>query len=151
LLSCHLPYRLIEAPEEVRLRAWQEAEKYIGMEYEWGGQDFYDTRGIDCSGLVVNCYLRAVERTDCFLLFSDTSVPGLLDKYSTPIENPERGDLLFMGETGISHIAIFERIDAGVVCFIDAYSETGLVERRSYPVGNYKIKSFGRLIVGKHR
>ncbi len=52
-------YETVEAPADIRLSALEEARYYIGMEYEYGGQDFYE-KGIDCSGLVVNCYATAI-------------------------------------------------------------------------------------------
>ena len=142
LFSCSLA----PAPEQIRLRAWEEAEKYLGMEYEWGGQDFY--KGIDCSGLVVNCYLRAIEGTPYFLRFHDATVKTLHQWYTEPVDEPDRGDLIFMGDDGITHVAVFGEFTGGDVRFIDAYSETGLVELRSYPADDPRIKQFGRIILG---
>jgi hypothetical protein len=52
LAACSIPEtKTVEAPLEIREQAWQEAERYIGMEYEWGGEDFPE-RGIDCSGRI---------------------------------------------------------------------------------------------------
>ena len=43
--SCDLRVKIIEAPLAVRELAWEIAQDYLGMEYEWGGQDFPTPRG----------------------------------------------------------------------------------------------------------
>ncbi|MBA7625608.1 hypothetical protein ES703_33040 [subsurface metagenome] len=140
---------LIETPGEIRKKAWEEAEQYIGMEYEWGGQDFYDRKGIDCSGLIVNCYRAAVTGTGYEVTFEDASVSDLLFSYTKQVDTPEIGDVIFMGEEDITHIAIFEKIEDNQVYFIDAYSVSGVVERRNYALDHHKIKRFGRILVKK--
>jgi hypothetical protein len=75
--SCTLfsPY-IVEAPLFVRERAFDEATRYIGMEYELGRQDF--PKGIDCSGLLVNVYYTATRGIDYRLRFTDTAFSHLL-------------------------------------------------------------------------
>lgn len=146
-LSCNLRATFIEAPPEVRELAWETAQEYLGMEYEWGGQDFPTPRGIDCSGLVVNVYYEAVEHFGYFLPFTDAAVVNFYNEYTEPLDVPGKGDLIFMGDGEISHIAIFEKNEAGQIWFIDAYSESGYVEYRSYPEDSPKIMDFGRLLI----
>ena len=146
---------IAEAPEEIREKAYSEAEKYIGMPYEWGGQDF--PKGIDCSGLIVNVYYTATKGIKYSLPFQDATVKDLYNSYTRKIDSPQRGDLIFMGEdtsSDITHVAIMEKIENGVIYFIDSTykPEAGLngVTYRSYPVTDSKIKSYGRLILYSH-
>ena len=144
-----------EAPTEVRDAAYSEAEYYIGMSYEYGGQDF-PVKGIDCSGLIVNVYYTAVKDTDYKLLFTDSNVHDLFTKYTDKILNPAHGDLIFMGEEdsdNITHVAILDRVENGTAYFIDStynaqYDLDG-VNYRSYLTSNSKIKSYGRMLLEK--
>lgn len=151
--GCSADPLIIEAPQEVRETAWQEAERYLGMDYEWGGQDFPRNllcrRGVDCSGLVVNCYLAAVEQTQYALLFDDATVAAMMESYTVEPERPEKGDLIFMGEGDVGHVALYEKTEAGQVWFIDAYSATGYVEYRSYKTDNPKIRWYGRMLLAR--
>lgn len=143
-------YATVEASEEIRKKAYEIAEFYMGMEYEWGGQTHWSEKGVDCSGLVVNCYEEAVAGTPYVLPYSDAAVVNFLESYTVSVDTPERGDLVFMGDDSITHIAIVDKIVDGEIYFIDAYTgntgsyESGEVSYRSYEVGNDKIKSFGR-------
>ena len=137
----------IEAPKKIRENAYQKAKKYIGMDYEWGGQDWWYGDEIDCSGLIVNVYKEAVRNTSFNLLFDDAGVVHFLNKYTVSVKNPKRGDVIFMGDEDITHIAILDKIKNGKVYFIDAYSKTGKVGYRYYNIDNHKIKSFGRLLI----
>jgi len=145
LAACQLDFAIMRAPEEVRLAAWDEAQRYIGMEYEYGGQDV--PKGIDCSGLVVNCYAAAVAGARYQLLFRDASVQDLFRQYTVAVDMPETGDLIFLGNGTISHVAIYEKEEVGEIWFIDAYSETGYVAYRSYESTNPKLLAFGRLLI----
>ena len=141
-------YKIVEAPTEVRKAAIVEASFYIGMKYEWGARDFYYSgEGVDCSGLIVNIYLGAIEGTNYKLLFDDATVVDFLNEYTVSIQTPEIGDLIFMGENAITHVAIFSHSIGNKLYFIDAYSVTGLVGERFYLSSNPKIKSFGRLLL----
>ena len=144
--GCGPGYEIIEAPADIRLSVWEEAQLYLGMEYEWGGQD--TPKGIDCSGLVVNCYAAAVDGTGYRLLFDDTTAKNLSEQYTTPMEAPETGDLVFMGEDDtVSHVAILEKTEEGMIWFIDASSVSGYVEYRSYETENPKILGYGRILI----
>ena len=157
LTSCTIftPYT-VEAPQFIRENAYYEATRYIGMEYEFGGQDF--PKGIDCSGLVVNAYYTVTRETEYRLLFSDAAVVHLYGRYSCLPDVPQKGDLVFMGESGtdeISHVGILDRIEESTVYFIDStYSEdppVNGVSFRSYSVDEPKIKGYGRLLLLKYR
>ena len=144
---------ILEAPDTIRHNAWIEADSYLGMEYEWGGQDF-PPRGIDCSGLVVNVYYSAVQGTRYCLLFSDASVLNIYESYSHETDQPEQGDLIFMGDADsdqISHIAIFGEIKQETVHFIDSTLKDDPpingVTYRKYPLNDPRIKAFGRLLL----
>jgi len=149
LVGCRLELVVVPAPTEVRIAAWQEDQRYIGMDYEWGGQD--TPKGIDCSGLVVNCYAAAVSGIGYQLLFGDTTVSGLLEQYTVPVEVPEMGDLIFMGDGTINHVALYEMAENGKIWFVDAYSVSGYVEHRSYEADDSRFQGFGRLLVGRRR
>ena len=143
----------VPAPANVRSDALIEAIRYIGMEYEWGGQDIMP-RGIDCSGLVVNVYYLAAAINGYSLPFADATAAGLHDTYSTPLDSPEPGDLIFMGaaeESTVTHVAIYESTVDGQMTFIDStyIPESGIngVSRRSYPNGDPRFKAFGRVLL----
>ena len=154
LFGCRIWNPVItEAPQSIRETAWTEAHRYIGMEYEWGGQDF-PPRGIDCSGLVVNVYRTILQGSGYGLLFADAAVRDLYASYSRPIDNPEVGDLIFMGEAAsneITHVAICGEQEDEMVRFIDATQVEGLsvngVSCRSHPLGDPRMKAFGRLLL----
>lgn len=138
-------HETLDAPEAIREKAYTIATFYLGMEYEWGGQTHWSSRGVDCSGLVVNVYQEAVAGTPYLVPYQDAAVVHFLSDYTIPVEAPERGDLIFMGDgDDISHIAILEKIENGTVWFIDASSASGTVMYRSYQEDNEKIKSYGR-------
>jgi hypothetical protein len=147
---------IVEAPRFIRERAFDEATRYIGMEYEPGGQDF--PKGIDCSGLLVNVYYTATRGTDYRLLFTDAAVSHLHEQYTSRAATPQQGDLVFMGESGVddvTHIGILDRIEGGSVYFIDStYMEDppqNGVSLRSYSEEDPKIKGYGRLLLLKYR
>jgi cell wall-associated NlpC family hydrolase len=122
------------------------------MEYEWGGQDHYSSKGIDCSGLVVNCYREALYSTQYVLPYSDATAADLRSRYSLSVEQPQRGDLVFMGapdSASVTHIAIMDRIESQRVYFIDASTSGDYdgVEYRSYSLDNPKIKGFARALL----
>lgn len=149
-------YDSVPAPRPLREAAYRTAEKYIGMEYEWGGQDHYSVKGIDCSGLVVGCYREATDDTRYILPFDDAAVSSIHQQYSVPTEQPTRGDLVLMGgpqQDTVSHIAVLDVVEAGTVYFIDASTSGDFegVEYRSYALDNSKIKSFARLLLLKRR
>ena len=157
LTSCTLLFGPLPVPEaappSVRTDALTEAIRYIGMEYEWGGQDFMP-RGIDCSGLVVNVYYYAAANNGYSLPFSDATAAGLQKNWTVSLEAPEPGDLIFMGaadEAAITHVAVYESTAGGVISFIDStwIPELGVdgVSRRSYPTGDTRFKGYGRLLV----
>lgn len=147
----------IDCPTEVKQRAFNFAELYAesNTEYVFGGQDPVRAVKIDCSGLIVMCYKYAMVDTKYSLLFDDTTAYNMYAEYSTKTEAPEKGDLIFMGESGsnnVTHIAIFEKNENGNVYFIDStqkdtdgdgiYDING-VTKRSYTSTDDKIKWYG--------
>jgi len=147
---------IVSAPAFIREAAYAEAERYLGMEYEWGGQDL--PRGIDCSGLVVNVYHTVTAGTEYAPPFDDATAAMLSERYTVDIDVPARGDLVFMGDGAVSHVAILDRLGFDEngderVYFIDAYSAApggGRVMERSYPADSPVILSYGRLLVIRH-
>lgn len=136
--------------KEVREEAYEISFKYIGMPYEWGGESHYSdaTGGVDCSGLVIGIYGEAVKKFSAHLPFEDTTASELAHTYTLPLEKPERGDLIFMGENGVvSHVALCHAVTDDELVFIDAYLVTGEVGIRSYSLDDPKIISFGRMLV----
>lgn len=149
LVSCvsgfHTP-----ASDTVRSKAYQISSNYLDMKYAWGGQDFWYVENgvVDCSGLVINIYKEACEKHGFELPFEDTTASELHSRYTIRIVEPKRGDLVFMGDDGVvSHVAIFHQYIDGQVEFLDAYSISGKVGIRRYPIGDTKFISFGRIIV----
>ena len=109
-----------------------EAENYIGIPYEWGGQSFW-------------------WENDPSVVFDDTTAYALWDEYTHPVEEPLAGDLIFFTDgvsDEVSHVAIFIKEEDGIIFFIDASSlpDTMKVMERSYPADNAKIHSFGRML-----
>ncbi len=135
----------VAIPEDVLVQIFPEAERYINMEYEWGGDDF--PKGVDCSGLVVNVYTTVLKGSGYDLLFNDTTARTMYDQYTLQIEAPLRGDLVFMGEGVVDHVAILDRIEDDKVYFIDSSSARGYVDKRWYPRGSSRILSFRRMLV----
>lgn len=140
----------IPVTDIVSADAYQISFKYVGMSYEWGGQDFWYVKDgvVDCSGLVINIYKEACEDYRVKLPFEDTTANELYSRYTIPITNPKRGDLIFMGDDEVvSHVAIFHGYIDEQIEFLDAYSVSGLVGIRRYPASDNRFISFGRMIV----
>ena len=130
------------------------AEEYIefGAEYGWGGQDpLPRTIVVDCSGLVIRCYQYACEEFGYRLLFNDTTSYGLLN-YTIPLSQNTLtpGDLLFMGNGDISHVALFVGNDGTNITFVDSTykPEEGIygVSERYYAKDDPRFISYGRMI-----
>ena len=148
-----------ECPVEIRERAFHFAELYENADtyYKYGGQDPLRSIGIDCSGLVVMSYKYAITDTKYGLMEADMSSAYMESHASKKTTSPMKGDLIFMGKRNtsrITHVAIFEKIENGMVWFIDSteYDSDGDgivdisgVSRRSYPVCEKKIKSYGTM------
>lgn len=149
LVSCD-SFINIPVSDEVRTSAYEISFKYVGMDYEWGGQDFwYEENGVvDCSGLVINIYKETCEEHKFSLPFDDTTAKVLHDRYSIELTTPQPGDLIFMGDDGaITHVAIFHKVVGDQIEFLDAYSISGKVGIRKYPATIEKFISFGRLLM----
>ena len=80
----------------------EEAERYIGYPYVWGG--YQPSTSFDCSGFVSYVY------NQCGWDFGRLGAQGLYN-ISTRTSNPKPGDLVFFTGTydtpGISHVAIY--------------------------------------------
>jgi len=160
LISCQMEskdsshsYTVITAPKEIKVRAFRFAELYrdSDTEYEWGGQSPVRAAiKIDCSGLVIMCYKYALVDTKYLLMENDMTAAYIYEHASEPTTEPERGDLIFMGESGsdkVTHIAIFDREEDGEIYFIDS-TDNGTVNgvtERHYPTDNKKFKAFGMM------
>jgi cell wall-associated NlpC family hydrolase len=153
LISCNTTFNTtldIPVSDEVRTSAYEISFKYIGMDYEWGGQDFWyeENRKVDCSGLVINIYKEACEEYGYSLPFDDTTAKVLHDTYTIELITPQPGDLIFMGDNGeVTHVAIFHRFIGDQIEFLDAYSTSKKVGIRQYPKASEKFISFGRLLM----
>jgi len=144
----------VACPDDIKLKAYEYAELYLDLDTEYllGGQDLARSLKLDCSGLLVNCYIYAVSNSSYSLLFDDARVIDMYNYYTIPTENPTKGDLIFMGDDDISHIAILEKIENGIVYFIDCtqkdinndgFYEINGVTKRNYYLTDSKIKAFG--------
>ena len=166
-MSCQNPhnnykYTEIDAPEEIAERAYRFAELYAESEteYDLGGQDPARTAiKIDCSGLIIMCYKYALVDTKYFLLQSDMTANYMYENASTiiPRADLKKGNLLFMGEETsdtVSHIAIFEKEENGIIYFIDStqkdingdgINDINGVTRRKYNNNDKRFKAFGKM------
>lgn len=151
-------YTTVTAAEEIRLKAYYAAEYYLedGMEYELGGDDeiyipSYDTRGIDCSGLVINCYEFAVEDTDYELPFADATANDMYQNYTEDVTEPEEGDLIFwVYDSGTAyHVALYEKTETGKYYFIESneFDDVDGLNYRSLSVNSIYNIEIKRLIL----
>lgn len=95
-----------------RVQLVQEALKYVGNPYVWGGVSL--TKGADCSGYVLSLY----KKLGIVLPHSSRAQAGYGRKINASQAKP--GDLFFYGSGSISHVAIY--IGNGQV--VHAYSES---------------------------
>ncbi len=147
---CDDNFHITTATSEIKSRAFKFAELYSESEteYEWGGQSPVRAIKIDCSGLVIMCYKYALVDTKYSLIEPDMSSSYIYEYASETTENPEQGDLIFMGEEGtnkITHIAIFDKEENGEIYFIDSTKNDTVdgVSERHYKNNSEKFKSFG--------
>ena len=78
-----------------RERVAEQAKKYLGTEYRWGGKS---GRGIDCSGLVSSAYMQCG-----VLIYRDASIVEGWPMHEVPFEKKQRGDALFFP----GHVALY--------------------------------------------
>lgn len=150
----------LPCPKEIADKALYYAYKYkdIDTEYEWGGQDPLRTiKRIDCSGLIVNCYNYAIsENIEYKLPFNDASVKDLFNKYSFITDNPNPGDIIFMGEPNKdfpTHIAIYVKEENNNIYFVDSTQKEAAdgqpaingVTERFYNKVDKRFKSFAKM------
>ena len=158
------PYNFteIDAPTEIAERAFKFAELYEQSEtvYVLGGQDpARSAIKIDCSGLIIMSYKYALVDTKYYLIESDMTANYMYKNAATIIKREElkKGNLLFMGEAGsdsVTHIAIFDREENGIIYFIDStqkdtdgdgIDDINGVTRRSYNINDKRFKAYGRM------
>ena len=73
----------------------EQAKKYLGTEYRWGGKS---GRGIDCSGLVSSAYMQCG-----VLIYRDAKLVEDWPMHKIPPEQAKRGDALYFP----GHIALY--------------------------------------------
>ena len=73
----------------------EQAKKYLGTEYRWGGKS---GRGIDCSGLVSSAYMQCG-----VLIYRDAKLVEGWPMRKIPLEQAKRGDALYFP----GHIALY--------------------------------------------
>lgn len=142
--------------EYIQYKALEYAKMYCNEDtiYVYGAQDpIPKALRVDCSGMVINCYIYAVENTKYELPFKDkygnidTTAAKLHSTYSYHTDTPQPGDMIFLGETNsssVTHIGIFEKKVGNTIYFIDATDGKG-VSQRSYDKSNSKIKGYGQI------
>jgi hypothetical protein len=146
---------LAECPVDIADRALSYAYEYseADTEYEWGGQDLLRTVKIDCSGLIVNCYVYAIRNTKYSLPFNDAAVINLYREWTVKTDLPRPGDLIFMGDDRDtpSHAAIFAKKKDDCIFFIDSTLKTtdaiDGVSERNYAESDPRFLSFGVLLL----
>lgn len=88
--------------DETFAAIWEEATKYVGYPYVWGGSS--PATSFDCSGFVSYVY------NQCGWDFGRLGAQGLYD-ISTRTNRPKPGDLVFFTGTydtpGVSHVGIY--------------------------------------------
>lgn len=151
-----------DTPAGIAERAFKFAELYEQSEtvYFFGGQDpARRAIKIDCSGLVIMSYKYALVDTKYQLLENDMTADYMCQNASTHINRSQlrKGDLIFMGEAAgrkVTHIAIFEKSENGVIYFIDStqkdtdgdgVDDINGVTRRNYPENDSRFKAFGMM------
>lgn len=118
----------VPAPDFIRDRAFYAAEAYVDeyIEYDLGGDETiyvppYDSRALDCSGLVINVYNYAVTDTIYNLPFDDKTADEIDKEYSYSIDEPETGDLMVWTDNGEAfHIAIYWKTEDGYYYFLES-------------------------------
>ena len=73
----------------------EQAKKYLGTEYRWGGKS---GRGIDCSGLVSSAYMQCG-----VLIYRDARIVEGWPMHQIPFADKKRGDALYFP----GHIALY--------------------------------------------
>lgn len=81
--------------EMFRAAVCEQAKKYMGTEYRWGGKS---GRGIDCSGLVSSAYMQCG-----VLIYRDASIVEGWPMHEVPFEEKKPGDALFFP----GHVALY--------------------------------------------
>ncbi len=81
--------------EAFRAAVCEQAKKYMGTEYRWGGKS---GRGIDCSGLVSSAYMQCG-----VLIYRDARIVEGWPMHEVPFEEKKPGDALFFP----GHIALY--------------------------------------------
>lgn len=81
--------------EAFRAAVCEQARKYMGTEYRWGGKS---GRGIDCSGLVSSAYMQCG-----VLIYRDASIVEGWPMHEVPFEEKKPGDALFFP----GHVALY--------------------------------------------
>ena len=81
--------------EALRNALAEQAKKYLGTEYRWGGKS---GRGIDCSGLVSSAYMQCG-----VLIYRDAKLVEGWPMHKIPLEQAKRGDALYFP----GHIALY--------------------------------------------
>ena len=86
-----------------RQRILEVAQKYIGIPYRWGGQDFWweENPGVDCSGYIINVYKEAIAPSGLALPFDDSTVAVIFSTFSEATDTPLQQTLRFL-ETSCS-------------------------------------------------
>ncbi len=142
---------MVSSDSLIRSKAFYAAEYYLeqGMDYQLGGDDeiyIPPYRGIDCSGLVINSYKYAVSDTFYSLPFSDATANKIMTNYSNPVENPEKGDLIFwLNDNGEAfHVALFEKTEGSRYYFIESnilpeYNINGVARRSLSEYTKFKL------------
>ena len=146
---------LIECPEAIAKKALIHAIDYSNAdtEYSWSGREPLRSIKVDCSGLVVNCYKYAVNKTQYSLPFQDATVSTIFSQWSVKINSPRQGDLIFMGDNknDPTHMSLFVKEDDAYIFFIDSTlkpeDNINGVSERFYPKDDNRFLSFGRLLV----
>lgn len=139
-----------EIPETIKERVVYYAVQYknADTDYKYGAQDPLYSIKVDCSGLVIRCYKYALQNTGYELLLSDMSSSYMYTDASYHTDNPEPGDLVFMGEENsstINHVGIFTKRIGDKIYFIDSTDYYGGVTERSLSRTSKKIKGFGEM------
>lgn len=148
------PYSSKYMTKEIGRAVYKNAEKYLkeNTVYKQGGKGVIEkTTYIDCSGLVIACYNKALDKTKFKLPFSDVSSQSLFSNYITLTNKVYKGDLIFFSyreDKVVNHVGIVKEIKDDTVYFIDAIpneeNDNGkAVNIRSYKTSDNKIVGYG--------
>ena len=120
----------------------EEAMKYIGIPYRWGGKT---PKGFDCAGFTRFIYSKFGVQ------LAPSAAPQYKAGYTLKNEDVQKGDLVFYGGRGgsktIGHVGIVTSVDGNGFYFIHSATSTGItISHSSEPYYRSRYKGACRVV-----